>query len=95
MWDEVECVQQNSPINLYTVHYNIVEQTVNGILVVERILRSSQTPTNGKIYIPDLSQRYQFRVAAIGIGSSGFGPLSNPIEFIPATLSESIENGNI
>ncbi len=90
-WDEIECAQQNSPVTLYSVHYNVVNQRTLFLLVTERILRSSQTLMNGKIHIPDLSQRYQFRVAAIG---TEFGPQSNAIEFIPATLSESIEQRN-
>ncbi len=87
-WDEVECTQQNSNIMFYNVQYNILGENpqVRFVQSPETMIRSSPIEMDNKMVIPDLNQRYQFRVRAAG--RNQFGPLSSILEVVPASLGK-------
>ncbi len=94
-WDEVECIQQNSQIKMYRFQYNIVGKSDAIMLlnfVSERKVGTSlQMDVNNRIIIPDLNQRYEFLVHAIGTGGSRFSIPSDILEVIPANLGKSTD----
>ena len=81
-WSVMECRLQNSPILHYLIQYSRAGVTGSGTFLRingdTREIRSSSTRMNGRPHIPDLTQRYEFTVAACrAIGQCGPTALLN------------------
>ena len=80
----MECTLQNSPILHYLIQYSATVVTGSGrFLTVNGTtteIRSSSTMMIGQLYIPDLTQCYEFTVAACrAVGQCGPTALLNVV----------------